>query len=62
MNGYTGNFNISKWDYAPSTPTLIKKDGTKVGANYSTYNAKDYVAARIFVSSGYQYGYYVTFN
>jgi hypothetical protein len=62
MNGYTGNFTISKWDYAPSTPKLIKKDGTIVDAGYSTYIAKDYVASRIFNSPGYQYGYYVTFN
>lgn len=62
INGYKGSFTISKWDYAPKTPDMIKIDGTRTGASYTTYNAKDYVALRIFNGAGYQYGYYITFN
>ena len=62
INGYKGSFTISKWDYAPKNPDMIKTDGTKTSASYTTYDTKDYVALRISNGAGYQYGYYVTFN
>lgn len=62
INGYKGSFTISKWDYAPKNPNMIKTDGTKTSASYTTYDTKDYVALSISNGAGYQYGYYVTFN
>lgn len=62
INGYKGSFTISIWSYAPKTPVMIKTDGTQTSASYTTYEAKDYVALRIYNGAGYQYGYYVTFN
>ena len=62
MNGYSGTFTIANTGYAPKTPTIIYKNGTQETAEYTTYNANDIAALKVYQIVNHIVDYYITFN